>query len=148
VGLAGPNVPILEHGKIIDPAACLRAKQEMVTRAQQVFGRRLAIQSNDLHAGRAAVEAPDFTDFINSYSGRLITGFEMRGGSHGALPSEIMGAAGDPPLALRRSIEKGMAPNAAARHVNYLEIYAGDVLADDMQPVLRDAASLFRRPRP
>jgi hypothetical protein len=59
-----------------------------------------------------------------------------------------MGAAGNPPLALRRSIEKGMAPNAAGRRVNYLEIYAGDVLADDMQFVLRDAALLFHGPAP
>jgi hypothetical protein len=31
------------------------------------------------------------------------------------------------------------------QHVNYLEIYEPDVLADDMQPVLRYAASLFAR---
>jgi hypothetical protein len=37
-----------------------------------------------------------------------------------------------------------MQPNAAGRHVNYLEIYAPDVLADEMQPVLRDGASLFK----
>lgn len=32
-------------------------------------------------------------------------------------------AEGDTPLALRRSIDKGMAPNNAGLHVNYLEIY-------------------------
>ena len=126
--------------------ARLRAKQDIVERAVKVFGRRLAIQSNDLHAGHAQVEAFDGTDFINSYSGRIITGFEMRGGSQGPIPSKVMGAEGDPPLALRRSIDKGMAPNNAGRHVNYLEIYAGDVLPADMQPVLQYAASLFRRP--
>jgi hypothetical protein len=104
------------------------------------------VQSNDLHAGHAQVEAPDYPDFINSYSGRIIIGFEMRGGSQGPIPSEVMGAEGDPPLALRRSIDKGMAKNNAGRHVNYLEIYAGDVLPADMQPVLQYAASLFRRP--
>ena len=36
-----------------------------------------------------------------------------------------------------------MRPNSAGQHVNYLEIYEPDVLADEMQPVLRDAASLF-----
>jgi hypothetical protein len=54
-----------------------------------------------------------------------------------------MGAPGDPPLALRRSIDKGMQPNNAGQHVNYLEIYLPDVLADEMQPVLSYGASLF-----
>jgi hypothetical protein len=69
----------------------------------------------------------------------------MRGGSQGLMPSKIMGAEGDPPLALRRSIDKGMTPNKAGRHVDYLEIYMGDVLLADMQPILQYAASLFRR---
>jgi hypothetical protein len=54
-----------------------------------------------------------------------------------------MGAAGDPPLALRRSIDKGMEPNQAGKRVNYLEVYEKDVLAEEMQPVLKYAASLF-----
>jgi hypothetical protein len=120
----------------------------IVERAMQVFGRRLAIQSNGLHAGRAQVEAPDNTEFINSYSGRIIAGFEMRGGSRGPIPSKVMGAEGDPPLALRRSIDKGMAPNNIGQHVNYLEIYEGDVLSADMQPVLEYAASLFSQSHP
>jgi hypothetical protein len=36
-----------------------------------------------------------------------------------------------------------MRTNSAGKHVNYLEIYEPDVLADDMQPVLRYGASLF-----
>jgi hypothetical protein len=147
VSLAAPNLPILEQGRFDRPAH-LRAKHEVVDRAMRVFGRRLAIQSNDLHAGHAQVEAPDDTDFINSYSGRIITGFEMRGGSQGPVPSKVMGAEGNPPLALRRSIDKGMAANSASRHVNYLKIYEGDVLPADMQPVLQYAASLFRRSHP
>ena len=145
VSLAAPGLPILEHGRMDRPAH-LRAKQEIVDQAMRVFGHRLAIQSNDLHAGHAQVEAPDYPGFINSYSGRIITGFEMRGGSQGPIPSKVMGAEGNPPLALRRSIDKGMAANNAGRHVNYLQIYAGDVLPADMQPVLQYAASLFRRP--
>jgi hypothetical protein len=143
VSLAGLGLPIHEQGKMVDRAAHLRARQDMVGRAMQVLGRRLAIQSNDLHAGHALVEAPDYTDFINSYSGRIITGFEMRGGSQGPVPSDVMGASGNPPLALTRSINKGMAPNKTGQHINYLEIYEGDVLPDDMRPVLKDAASLF-----
>ncbi len=54
-----------------------------------------------------------------------------------------MGAEDDPPLALRKSIDKGMQPNSAGQHVNYLEIYEPDVLADEMLPVLKYGASLF-----
>jgi len=144
ISLAGPHVPILEQGRL-DPVEHQKTSEDLVERAVRAFGRRLALQSNDLHAGRAPVEAHDDTDFINSYSGRIITGFMMRGGTLGAVPSQIMGAAGDPPLALRRSIDKGMAPNKSGQHVMYLEIYAGDVLAPEMQPVLEYAASLLRK---
>jgi len=146
VSLSGPDLPILENGRF-SHAERMRAKQDIVERAMRVFGRRLTIQSNDLHAGRAPVEALDNTDFINGYSGRIITGFEMRGGSQGPVAGQIMGAEGDPPLALRRSIDKGMVPNNAGRHVNYLEIYGGDVLSADMQPTLEYAASLFHQPQ-
>jgi len=147
VSIAAPSVPILEQGRI-DPAAHMRAKHHVVDRAMRVFGKRLVVQSNDLHAGRAQVEAPDGTDFINSYDGRVITGFEMRGASQGPGPSKVMGAEGNPPLALRKSIDKGMAGNGAGRHVNFLEIYEGDVLPAEMQPTLQYAASLFRRSHP
>ena len=77
-----------------------------------------------------------------SYSGLINTGLEMRcPAERGSL---AMGAEGDPPLALRKSIDKGM-PNKSGRHVKYLEIYEADVLADEMQPVLRYGASLFTR---
>jgi hypothetical protein len=143
VAVTAPGLPILEQGQSGLPAR-MRAKQEIVERALRVFGSRLVVQSNDLHAGQAAVEALDGTDFIKGYSGRIINGFEMRGGSFGPGPSRVMGAEGNPPLALRRSIDKGMGPNSAGRQVNFLEIYAGDVLAPEMQPVLQYAASLFR----
>jgi hypothetical protein len=144
ISLAAPGLPILGPGPKGRPAY-LRAKHEIVDRAMRILGNRLAIQSSDLHAGHANVEAPDGTDFIIGYSGRIITGFEMRSGSQGDIASKVMGAEGDPPLALRRSIDKGTAPNNAGRHVNYLEIYVADVLPADMQPVLSYAASLFRQ---
>jgi hypothetical protein len=72
----------------------------------------------------------------------------MRSGSQSDVASKVMGAEGDPPLALRRSIDKGMVLNDAGRHIDYLEIYEADVVPPDMQPVLRYAASLFRRSRP
>jgi hypothetical protein len=142
ISLAAPGLPILGAGPK-GRAAHLHAKQEVIERAARAVGNRLAIQSSDLHAGHAAVEAPDNTAFINSYSGRIITGFEMRSGSQDAVASKVMGAEGDPPLALRRSIDKGMARNSGGRHVNYLEIYAADVEPAAMQPVLQYAAQLF-----
>jgi len=45
---------------------------------------------------------------------------------------------------LKKSIARGMEPNTDGKHVDYLEIYEGDVLADMMQSVLRDGASLFK----
>ena len=100
----------LSRGNPVVLRVCAQSKTSSNGQCK-VFGRRLAIQSNDLHAGHAQVEAFDGTDFIKSYSGRIITGFEMRGGSQGPVPSKVMGAEGNPPLALRRSIDKGMAPN-------------------------------------
>jgi hypothetical protein len=144
ISLAAPGVPILGPGEK-GPGVHLRFKGDVVARAMRVLGQRLAIQSSDLHAGHANVEAPDETDFITGYTGRIITGFEMRSGSQGDVASKVMGAEGNPPLALRRSIDKGMAPNSAGRHVNYLEVYVADVLPADMQPDLSYAASLFRQ---
>jgi hypothetical protein len=45
---------------------------------------------------------------------------------------------------LKKSIDIGLQPNSAGQRVNYLEIYEPDVLADDLQPVLRDGALLFK----
>ena len=77
-------------------------------------------------------------------SGRVITGLEMRCAAELGSCSAAMDAEGDLPLALKKSINLGMEPNNAGQHVNYLEIYEPDVLADEMQPVLRYGASLFK----
>jgi hypothetical protein len=73
------------------------------------------------------VEPRDLTGFIKRYIGEIVTGFAMRGGSHGPSLSKIMGAEDNPPLALRRSVDTGMAPDEARRHIDYLEIYEGGV---------------------
>ena len=78
-----------------------------------------------------------------SYIGRIVTGFQM--GTSAERNSKFMGAEGDPPLALRRSIDNAMKLNNSGKHVNYLEIHEEDVLTDEMQPVLRYGASLFAR---
>jgi hypothetical protein len=44
---------------------------------------------------------------------------------------------------LKDSIDKGIAPNSAGKHVDYLEIYDSDVTAQEMQSTLSYGASLF-----
>jgi hypothetical protein len=143
VSLSAPGLPLLDQGRVVDAPAHARARQAIIDQGTRLLGRRFAIQWSDLHAGRAAVEAPDQTSTVIGYSGRIITGLQMRSSAEGS--SGVMGAEGNPPLALRRSIDKGMEPNGAGQHVNYLEVYRPDVLADEMQPVLQYAASLFAR---
>jgi hypothetical protein len=144
VSLSAPNLPILEQDRVVDAAAHMRARQSIIEQASQVFKNRLAIQWSDLHAGHAPVEAPDQTSTVIGYSGRIITGLQMRSAAEGG-GSRVMGAEGNPPLALRKSIDKGTARNDAGLHVNYLEIYEPDVLASEMQPVLQYGASFFAR---
>jgi hypothetical protein len=52
----------------------------------------------------------------------------MGGGMEHAIGSRKMGAEGNPPLALRRSIDLALTRNQAGQHVNYGEIYEADVL--------------------
>ena len=44
VSLLAPGLPLLEQGRIIDPAAHMRARQAIIDKAIGVFGRRLALQ--------------------------------------------------------------------------------------------------------
>ena len=82
ISIAAPGLPILGPGPK-DRATRVDAKEQMIGQAMRVLGNRLAIQDSDLHAGHAEVEAPDNTEFIKSYSGRIIVGFEMRSGFPG-----------------------------------------------------------------
>jgi hypothetical protein len=142
VSLSAPGLPILNPGKT-DRGERMRAQQEIIKQATGILGRRLALQWSDLHAG-AAEPHPEEHDLVVSYSGRAITGLQMRTSAENS--SGVMGADGNPPLALRRSIDLGMKPNNAGQYVNYLEIYEPDVLSGEMQPVLQYGASLFINP--
>jgi hypothetical protein len=136
----GEGLNINDQGKI-GPGEGMRTRQTIIDQAMGLLGQRFLLENHDLHAGP---EQQPATNFVMSYSGRIITGLEMRCASKLGTCSAGMGAEGDPPLALRRSIDLGMQPNSAAHHVNYLEIYEPDVLAIEMQPVLRYGASLFK----
>jgi hypothetical protein len=134
----GNGLNINDQGKI-HRGEGMRTRQTIIDQAMGLLGRRFVLENDNLHAGPNNQHDP--TSFVMSYSGRIITGLEMR--SSAERGSAGQGAPGDPPLALRKSINKGMEPNNAGQHVNYLEIYEPDVLADEMQPVLSYGASLF-----
>ena len=121
-----------------DPGEGKRTRQKIIDQAISLLGKRFVLQNSDLSAGPAEHPA---TQFVMDYSGQVITGLQLR--TSAERQSADMGAAGNPPLALRKSIDLGMTPNGSGHHINYLEIYEPDVVADDMQPVLRYAASLF-----
>jgi hypothetical protein len=145
VGRAPEILDINDQGKKA-PRAHLGTRQAVVNEAMTLLGRRFALQMSAVHAGPGANGRNSQTEdqFIIDYNGRFITGFEMGSQMEGAVGSRKGGAAGNPPLALRKSINLAMLPNDAGQHVNYVEIYEPDVLPAAMQPVLRDGASLFK----
>jgi hypothetical protein len=135
----GDALKINDLGRI-EFGAARRTRQTIIDEGVAIFGRRFVLQNSDLHAGPDQHPA---TAFVIGYSGKIITGLEERCSAEKG--SAAMGADGDPPLALRKSIDLGMTPNDSGRHVNYLEIYEPDVIAEEMQPVLRYSAGLFGR---
>jgi hypothetical protein len=133
----GDGLNINDHGKISKKEKA-RTRQMVIDQGVDLLGHRFVLQNSDLHAG------PDqhpVTAYVMSCSGKMNTGLEERCSAEKG--SAAMGAEGDPPLALRKSIDLGMTPNDSGKHVNYIEIYEADVIADEMQPVLKYGASLF-----
>jgi hypothetical protein len=137
----GFGLNIDDSGKIA-PRERKRTRQEVVDQAMGILGRRFALQFSNLDGFPSVGPGPRAVDFMLGYNGRVITGFQLRTSCE--RNSGDMGAEGNPALALKKSIDIGMQPNAAGSRANYLEIYEPDVLADDLQPVLRDGASLFK----
>jgi hypothetical protein len=133
----GHIVPINTEG-VYDPDAPARTTAELVGQAWSTLGAQFGYQSSSLRGTNhyASVHAA-----VRSYSGRTVTGFLLSTNCQNQ--SEVMGAAGNPPLALMRTITNGMQLNDIGKHVDYIEIYSEDVDAADLQPVLRWGASLF-----
>jgi len=140
------QVGINDQGKI-EAGGQARTRQAIVDQAISTLGQRFVLQSSNVHAGAGPHSPNSQADdsYVTNYSGRIITGLQMR--TSAQHDPTVMGAAGDPALALRKSVDLAMQPNDAGHHIDYLEIYEPDVLADDMQPVLRYAASLFTATR-
>jgi hypothetical protein len=141
------QVGINDAGKI-EKGGQARTRQTIVNDAIDTLGNRFVLQSSNVHAGPGPHEPNSETDdkFVIDYSGRIITGLQMRSSAENG--SAVMGAKGDPALALQKSIDLAMEPNAAGQHIDYLEIYEPDVVAEVMQSVLRGAAARFASPRP
>jgi hypothetical protein len=138
--VVGNALSLNDQGKM-QPQEGQRTRQVIIDEAMRLLGRRFFLENHDLHAGPNRQPA---TSFVIGYSGRVITGLEMRCAAEVGTCSTGMGAAGDPPQGLKKSINLGMEPNRAGQRVNFLEIYEPDVLADEMQPVLQYGASLFK----
>ncbi len=138
----GFGLNIDDRGKIA-PGERKRTRQEIIDEAMAVLGRRFVLQFSNLDAFPGAGPGPRDVGFVIGYNGRVITGFQLRTSCE--RNSGDMGAEGNPALALRKSIDIGMQQNSAGQHVNYLEIYEPDVLANNLQPTLRYGASLFAR---
>jgi hypothetical protein len=138
----GFGLNINDQGKL-DPRERKRTKQAIIDQGIALLGSRFVLQYSNLDGNQGPGRGPPGTALVIAYNGRIVTGFQLRTSCE--RNSGDMGAEGDPRLALKRAINKGMAPNDAGHHINYLEIYEPDVLADDLQPVLRYGASLFAR---
>src|SRR5208283_5220283 len=111
---------------IPDPRQKAYAREQIINLGLQ-YPSQFALESDGLNSSRS-----DKTLWlVKDHSGQVVTGFMMS--TDATLRSQRMGVEGDPPLALRRSIDNGMKPNNAGQHVDYLEIYEPDVLADEMQ---------------
>jgi hypothetical protein len=143
-----PNQYIsLSHGNGVDidaegaydPEQPSRTRTEVVGEALSTLGGRFVFQSSALRGNAHREEA---IQMVISYNGLCATGFQLSTSCEHS--PTAMGAAGNPPLALRLSIENGMQVNPlTGKHADYIEIYSDDVEAADLQPVLRWGASLF-----
>ena len=127
----------LSHGNGISSPE--QTREDLLQDGSAALGAQFAYQSSALtgllsHHDKAITEVITQTDADT-------TGYQL--GSAFETAPDKMGAPGDPPLALVRSIDNGMLLNADNKHVDYIEVHAADVESADLQPVLKWAASLF-----
>jgi len=137
----GTGLNIDDRG-LRDPRERQIIRQEVIDEAMAALGRRFVLQFSNLDGFPGKGPGPRAVPFVLSYNGRVITGLQLRTSCE--RNSGDMGAEGNPALALQKSFDIGIQPNEAGQHVNYLEVYEPDVLADDLQTVLRDGAARFK----
>jgi hypothetical protein len=132
------GLPIDEAGRINRPAHTTTL-QAQTDSAIAILGDRLVLQYNNLD-GTTNPDGQGGLAFITNYIGKTVTGYQLRTSAAG--PG--MGAPGaTAAIKLRDAIDKGMRPNRAGRHVDFIQVYQADILSADLQPVLAYGASLF-----
>jgi len=124
-----------------DARAGKPTKEAIIGEAIRILGGRFALQDSNLDGNPEPDRGPHGVPLVIGYNGRIVTGFQLR--TSCVRNSGNMGAEGDPPLALKKAINRGTQPNDNGYRINYLEIYEPDVLANQMQSVLSYGASLF-----
>jgi hypothetical protein len=137
----GLGLNINDRGKL-DGRERKRTRQEVIDEAMRILGRRFVLQFSNLDGFPGAGPGPRAVGFLIGYNGHAITGLQLRTSCEHH--SADMGAEGNPALALKKALDIGTQTNSSGQRVNYIEIYEPDVLADDLQPVLRDGAALFK----
>ena len=125
-----------------DPHAGKSTKEAIIAEAIRILGRRFAFQNSNLDGNPEPDHGPHGVPLVIGYNGRIVTGFQLR--TSCVRNSGNMGAEGDPPLALKKAIDRGTQQNSNGYRINYLEIYEPDVLASEMQATLSYGASLFK----
>jgi hypothetical protein len=141
-GGAGTNsiVDIDASGNIVKNAK-LGTKQQVVDAAMTSLGARFGLQNSNLD-GSAGGDEPN-TDYVISYAGKVLTGFQLRTSAAG--PG--MGV-GSPAQVLKAALDNGIRANSARAHVDYIEVYDKDVEDPTLQGTLAYGASLFKPPAP
>ncbi len=136
----GDGLPINADG-MLDHAAEEFERTAIVNGGLATVTDRFDFQSSSLKGVPSHLNA---IAMVVSYIGTCVTGFQC-GTSCEDAPVAMGGAicAGNPPLALTLTLNRGLQTNAAGQHVNYIEIYSTDIEADDLQPVLKWAAAQF-----
>ena len=137
----GSGLNINNQGKL-DERQRKITRQAIIDEGMNALGRRFVLQYSNLDGFPGKGPGPRAVPYVLGYNGRVITGMQLRTSCE--RNSGDMGAEGNPALALKKSIDIGMQTNSAGQHINYMEIYEPDVLADDLQPVLRNGAALFK----
>jgi hypothetical protein len=140
----GGGLPINDQGQI-DYNQELVTRDLVVNTVDGILGPQFTLQDSNLDGNPSTATDPA-TTFVISYNGNAVTGFQLRTACVTA-PAN-MGAPGNPPLALKLSVENGTQLNTNGEQINYLEIYSPDVDSTEMQPTLKWAASLFPPPEP
>jgi hypothetical protein len=134
---SGDGVGINAEGAY-DPSERMRNSREVPAEGLNILGDQLAFQCPALRGNKRNEQS---IDQVIGWIGRSVAGFQF---STTCIHNPAsMGAEGNPQEAMRLAVLNGMRTNDG-RHVDYIEIYSEDVEAEQLQPVLRWAASLFQ----